>query len=149
MLFVTLDPTTFGLRVNRSLYRALRRLEWPAARADLTRDRHGAHVHRWHVDGLIGALGPERATNANVAADRLYRALDDAPLLPFGDRMLDRHRELHRRRTFYASVERRILDADLALPTRHRIDTLLADYAAEHPRADVEPLEVELEGLIP
>lgn len=147
-LFVTLDPATFAIGAHRGLYRALRTLEWPAARWEATRGRDGVHVGRWHVDGLEGALSADKTLNASVAAERLYRALDDAPLLPFSGAMLTRHRELHRRRTFYAHVELRIPDADLTLPARHLVDSLMAEYALTDPLADVFPIEVALTELV-
>lgn len=119
-LYRELGDRLFSPAPARILWRALKTMPWPAAKwtPDLG----------WHLPGLEAAIA--RVPNAGDPArlvGRFVVALADPPLLPFGDRMLDRLREHARRRTWHATARDRTVGLDVT--TADRVDRLLHEYA--------------------
>lgn len=141
-VFLAVPEIAFAFAPHRYLYVALRALGTP---------RLSAATGDWHIDGLIEEL--ERLPGAgdpDRAAARLYEVLDHAPLLPFGDKMLDRLIELTRRRGFWARLEDWRADtADRArtIAVLELIDSTEAAYLAADPLEDVADLEDRLTTL--
>jgi len=137
--FRTVDARLFGYAPHRMLWQALGAVPWPAARWEPETG--------WRVAGLEDQIAriPNAGSPARLAG-RLYAALEDPPLLPFGARVLDRLRELAHRRRWHTRATARFKAAELDVTTAERIARILAEYVTLPLDATVIPLEWALDA---
>lgn len=138
-IFVIVPAASFAYGPHRYLYVALRALPTPNLRVDAAGD--------WHVHGLVAELEAlHRVGSPELVAGRLYDAIDAGPLLPFGESMVERLLELHRRRRYWRTLPD--LEAlELELPELDRADALRRAYLEADTVTDVADLELELAGI--
>lgn len=146
--FVTLRADVFAYGPHRRLYEALRSMDRPCARIIIDAGKVAITV-----EGLAAALEDVARVDGERAARVLLDVLDRGvtlPLLPFGDRMVERLNELARRRRWHRQARdraRELTAAGASIIDTERMHSLLASYVAADLGTDVTDLELELERI--